>query len=136
MQASLYLNCPVSLLLVDDDRVTREVIGLMLSKRFPAITIYCAEEGRTGLELFRKHTPDIVITDIQMPEMDGFEMACAINEVHADTKIIVLTAYSSTNYLEKFKSIGGFDFLSKPIEFDKLFAVVEKCIAEIAMERQ
>jgi len=136
MDASPYSNNSVSLLVVDDDGVTREVIGLMLARRFPDNPLYLAEEGRKGVELFKEHMPGIVITDIQMPAMDGFEMACAIKEVKADTKFIVLTAYSSVNYLEKFNTIGCHDFLSKPIEFVKLFAVIEKCIIEIALERQ
>jgi YesN/AraC family two-component response regulator len=127
---------PVSLLVVDDDAVTREVIGLMLSRRFPEITLYLADEGAKGVELFKKHMPEIVITDIQMPEMDGFEMAAVIKEMKADTKFIVLTAYSSTNNLEKFNTIGGLSFLSKPIEFDKLFAAIETCISRIAEERK
>jgi YesN/AraC family two-component response regulator len=124
-----------SLIVVDDDGVTREVIGLMLAKRFPEITVYLAEDGRTGLDLFKTHLPEIVITDIQMPEMDGFEMAMAIKDVQAATKFIVLTAYSSRNYLEKFETLGGIEFLSKPIEFEKLYAAIEKCITGNWMER-
>jgi DNA-binding NtrC family response regulator len=48
----------------------------------------------------------------------------------------VLTAFSSTGYYEKFNEIGFHDFLPKPIEFDKLFAAIERCIVEITLERQ
>jgi len=131
MEPSPYSSPAVSILVVDDDGVTREVIGLMLSRKFPENTFYFADGGKKGVELFKKHAPAIVITDFQMPEMDGFEMAGAIKAIKAATMFIVLTAYGSTNYHEKFGKIGCHDFLSKPIEFDKLYAAIEKCIAEI-----
>ena len=121
----------ISILVVEDDRVTREVLDLMIPKKFPNVTIYSTENGRTAVELFKKHKPGIIITDIQMPEMDGIEMAGEIKAMKADTKFIVLTAYSNTSYYEKFNNVGFHDFLSKPIEFEKLYAAIENCIAEI-----
>jgi len=136
MEPSAHSSPAVSILIVDDDRVTREVTGLMVSRKFPRNTVYIADGGRTGLELFKKHRPEIIITDIQMPEMDGIEMAGAIKAIKADSKFIVLTAYGSTNFNEKFGAIGCHDFLSKPIEFDRLFALIDKCCIELALERQ
>ena len=131
MDPSPYSSPAVSLLVVDDDGVTREVIELMLARKFPENNIYLADSGRKGVELFKKHAPAIVVTDIQMPGMDGIEMAGAIKAIKADTKFIALTAYGSTNYHDEFVKIGCHDFLLKPIEFDKLFAAIENCIAEI-----
>jgi YesN/AraC family two-component response regulator len=124
------------MLVVEDETVVREVMGVMISKKFPESAIYFAENGESGLKLFKDHTPEIVITDIQMPIMDGIEMADNINSIKTGTRFIVLTAFSNTNYREKFGNIGFHDFLPKPIEFDKLFAVIAKCIAEIEMEQQ
>jgi YesN/AraC family two-component response regulator len=121
----------ISILVVEDDKVTREVIDLMIPKKFPNVTIYTSANGRTGVELFKKHAPGIVITDIQMPDMDGIEMAGEIKAIKPDTKFIVVTAYGNTSYYEKFNKIGFHDFLSKPIEFEKLYAAIGKCIAEI-----
>jgi YesN/AraC family two-component response regulator len=136
MKPTQYSSPAISILAVEDDKVTREVLNLMIPRRFPDVTIYTTKNGKTAVELFKKHKPEIVITDIQMPEMDGIEMAGEIKAIEADTKFIVVTAYSNTSYYEKFNNIGFHDFLPKPIEFDKLFAAIEKCIAEITMERQ
>ena len=106
----------------------------MITRKFPVIHIYFAENGMSGLQLFKEHTPEIVITDIQMPVMDGIEMAIEIKSIRPDTKFIVLTAYSDTGYYEKFREIGFHDFLAKPVEFDLLFAAIEKCIAEVKIE--
>ena len=130
MEPSQHSNSAISILIVDDDKVIREVLELMIPKKFPAAIVYSSDNGRTGVELFKKHNPGIVITDIQMPVMDGIEMAGEIKEIKADTKFIVVTAYSNTSYYEKFSNIGFHDFLSKPIEFAKLYAAIEGCIAE------
>jgi YesN/AraC family two-component response regulator len=128
-------NEPISILIVEDDKVTLDVITLMVAKRFPDVAIYAADRARTGIALFKEHAPKIVITDINMPEMDGIEMAGEIKAIRADTRFIVLTAYSETIYFDKFSDIGFHDFLSKPIEFDKLYAAIGRCIAEITGNR-
>jgi YesN/AraC family two-component response regulator len=59
----------ISILIVEDDDLTREILAAMLGERLPEVPLYMAINGRTGLELFKTHTPNIVITDINMPEM-------------------------------------------------------------------
>jgi YesN/AraC family two-component response regulator len=103
----------------------------MIPKKFPNVACYSAANGRAGVELFKKHAPVIVITDIQMPDMDGIEMAGEIKALKSDTKFIVVTAYGNSSYYEKFNKIGFHDFLLKPIEFVKLYDAIERCIAEI-----
>ena len=121
----------LSLLVVEDDKVARVIMSVMITRKFPDISVYDAEDGRMGLELFKEYTPDIVITDINMPEMDGIQMAGVIKSIKADTKFIVITGYSDKNYLERFGEIGFSDYTLKPIEFKKLFVMIEKCIAEV-----
>jgi YesN/AraC family two-component response regulator len=127
---------PISMLIVEDEKVIREVMDFMISRRFPDAAIYIAENGKAGLELFKEHMPEIVITDIQMPVMDGITMAVEIKSIQSGTKFIVLTAFSNTGYYEKFNEIGFHDFLPKPIEFDKLYSAIETCIDGIMTERQ
>ncbi|MBC8017055.1 MAG: response regulator [Verrucomicrobia bacterium] len=119
-----------SLLFVEDDKTICKVIGRMIARHFPDATVYTAENGLIGLELFKEHTPEIVIADINMPEMDGIEMSTKIKSIKTDTKIIVLTGYSDKNYLDKFSEIGFDDYIVKPVDFWKLFAAIEKCRAE------
>jgi YesN/AraC family two-component response regulator len=107
-------------------------MGSIIASEFPDVTVYVAGNGRIGLDLFREHTPDIVITDINMPEMDGIQMATEIKSVRSDAHFIVLTANSDEELLNKFNEIGYEDFIIKPIEFNRLFAAIGKCIAELA----
>ena len=125
----------LSLLIVEDDKLASEVTFIMVSQTFPNVTVYSAENGKMGVELFKKHNPDIVITDINMPGMDGIQMASEIKRINTDTKFIVLTGYSDKNYTKKFSEIGINDYIVKPIVFEKLFSSIERCIDEIRLER-
>lgn len=121
-----------SLMVVEDDESAREVLCLMLAKKFPGFTIHAAENGKVGLERFRAYQPDIVITDVNMPVMDGIRMAAEIKALKADTRFIVLTAYNEKIFFQKFTQIGFSAYILKPIEFKKLFAALEKCLGEMA----
>lgn len=121
---------PFSLLIVEDDRSACDIIARMVGLRYPDCTIYTADNGLKGLELFKKHSPDIVLTDVNMPVMDGVELAREIRSIKAKATYIVLTAYSSKIIFEKFKDIGVCAYLLKPIDFEELFAAIEKCSIE------
>ena len=125
----------IKLLLAEDNKQASEVAGLMIARKFPHITIYFAGNGRIGVELFKEHAPDIVITDINMPVIDGIQMAGEIKAIQPDTKFIVLTGFSDKNHVERFGEIGVNDYIPKPIMFEKLYAVIEKGIAEIMLKR-
>jgi len=122
---------PFSILLVEDESTVCLALSRILTREFPESTVYTAESGIAGLELFKQHSPEIVITDINMPIMDGIEMAEEIKAIRNDTKFIVITGYFDKNYLERFGEIGFVDYIVKPVDFNKLFAAIEKCLAEI-----
>jgi YesN/AraC family two-component response regulator len=123
----------ISLLLVEDNKETLEVLASILPMKYPDVAILSAKNGREGLELFKAHTPDIVITDINMPEMGGVQMVDSIKEIKPDAKIIVLTADTGKATLEG--AVGkGFDidhYIMKPVHFELLFSALEQCLGEI-----
>lgn len=123
----------ITILLVEDESDTREILTTILTMKFPEAALYTAGNGRTGLELFKDHKPDIVITDINMPEMGGVQMADKIREIKPDVKIIVLTADTGKATLEH--AVGkGFEidhYILKPVSFPLLFAAIELCRGEI-----
>ena len=125
----------LSIMIVEDDVDARETLCLMVKMKNPDASIYSAENGSIGMDLFKKHTPDIVITDVNMPVMNGIDMAGEIKSIKADTKFIVLTAYNEKIFFQKFSEIGFSSYILKPIEFKKLFVAIEKCIAEIMLNK-
>lgn len=110
------------------------MLGKVTQRKFRDAIIYLAGNGRIGVDLFKEHTPEIVLTDINMPVMDGIEMAAAIKLIKANARFIVMTAYSDKDYFEKFNEIGFCEYLLKPIVLSTLFAAIEKCIAEMRTE--
>jgi YesN/AraC family two-component response regulator len=130
--ASITSPAPFSLLIVEDDLTASKLITRMISLKYPQCTIYRAENGISGIEIFRQFTPDIVLTDVNMPVMDGIEMARAIRAINPDTRYIVLTAYSDKIIFEKFMDIGVCAYLLKPLDFKELLAAIGKCTGEDA----
>ena len=120
-----------SLLFVEDDSMVCLAVSRILTREFPEAAVYSAENGLTGLELFRRHTPQIVITDINMPIMDGIEMAGEMRTIRDDTKFVVVTGYYDKSFLERFGEIGYVDYIVKPVDFNKLFAAIELCRADL-----
>jgi YesN/AraC family two-component response regulator len=115
----------LTILYVEDDATTRTEMEQLLKRR--AKKVLTAEDGIIGLELFHRFNPDLVITDIRMPVMDGLQMAHAIRKINPDTRIIATTAYSDTAFLLEAIEIGIDHYVLKPIDLGKLFAAIEKC---------
>ncbi len=124
-----------SLMVVEDDKTALDLLTVMIARKYPEFRILTAENGKEGVELFARELPEIVITDINMPVMDGIEMARMIKTNKPDTRFIVLTAYTNRVYLEKFLEIGFSAYILKPVEFSKLFDAIDNCIAEMTLLR-
>jgi len=130
-----HTDTALSLLLMEDDQVARLSISSVIARKYPGITVFTADNGKVGVEIFREHAPDVVVTDINMPVMDGIEAAGEIKAIREDTRFIVLTGYSDEYSRERFSEIGCVDYIIKPIDFDRLFGAIERCRAEIGLRR-
>ena len=135
METEIFSQSPISFLYVEDDPVTRNIMEKIFHLKLPGVVLHVAENGRVGLELYKNHAPEIVITDVNMPVMDGIEMAAEIKTLNAEAIIIVISAYSNKEYLLSSIEIGINHYLLKPIDFDKLFATIDKCLTGIARSR-
>lgn len=122
---------PLSLLIVEDDREAIKILNTMIGRKFPDVAIRTAENGAEGIRLCAAHPPDIVITDINMPDMDGIRMTREISATKPDTCFIVISGYSDRHHLEQFRAIACVNYLLKPIDFTKLFAAIAHCIDRI-----
>ena len=124
----------VSILLVEDEEVALKLLVAILGKRFPEVVLHPALNGRAGLALFEEHAPDIVITDINMPVMNGFQMLERIRMTNRETKVILLTAGNGNAdaFPGAGKGVGVDHCIFKPINFALLFGAIEQCLGEIA----
>ena len=120
-------------LYVEDDEFTREEIADFLE--FEVGELIIAADGEEGLECFKKYNPDIVITDIKMPKMDGLEMSKEIKKVSSNTPIIITSAYSESDYIIKAIEIGISKYVLKPIDMDELLAMLIQTAKEILFDK-
>ncbi|GAW66403.1 response receiver histidine kinase [Geoanaerobacter pelophilus] len=125
----------IALLYVEDEADARVMVAKMLEMNYPKLTIYHAENGASGLELYRKQRPDIVMTDINMPVMDGIKMSREIKAINPEVHIIAVTAHSDTSYLLSAIEIGVHHYVLKPLNYQELFAVIDKVLEQVALKR-
>jgi len=108
--------------IVDDDAVSRRILQSLLKKQGYEVEV--AANGREALDAIQKHTFDMVILDIQMPELDGFEVAAAIRDLEKKTgrytPIMALTAHALVGQQQECLSRGIDGFATKPIQPRKL----------------
>lgn len=124
------------LLYVDDDAVARSLLSRIIAKKYPYISLFIAEHGAQGIDLFRAERPDVVLADLNMPIMGGIEMAMRIKAIDAESVIIAVTAHNNPQYLQEAIEIGIRHYVLKPVVSDKLFAVIDSSIEEIKLKRR
>jgi serine phosphatase RsbU (regulator of sigma subunit) len=112
------------ILYVEDDEDIRSLMVQRLKRHVGELIT--AADGKQGLALFEQHRPDLVVTDVQMPEMDGLAMASAIKAINRDTPIIVTTAYSDAEYLLQAINTGIDGYVVKPIKIGLLLETLNK----------
>jgi DNA-binding response OmpR family regulator len=114
-----------TILYIEDDDITRGNISSFLQRKCE--NFYSAVDGKEGLEFFEKYQPDIIITDIEMPNLDGLSMAKKIRKQSASTQIIITTAYTSQEYLLEAVNLQLIKYIVKPISLPKLNEALTSC---------
>jgi two-component system, NtrC family, sensor kinase len=112
------------ILLIDDDPGIRKVMALSLEDS--GYEVVTAPDGETGLQLCRTESPQIVITDIRMPGMDGIEVLRRIKKTDPDKEVIVATAFSDLELAVKALQLDASDFITKPINDDALTVALKR----------
>ena len=116
----------LKVLYVEDDPYTREITTMLLEEFFDSIII--AVDGEDGYKKFKENRIDLVISDINMPKLNGIDMCDKIKKINADTSIIVLSAHDDHRYFVDSIRIGVDGFLLKPIDFAQLSELIFKIV--------
>jgi len=118
------MNIKSRILLVEDDYESNENLKRFLLKTFD--DVICAYDGLEGWKLFQAYEPQIVITDILMPKLDGLDMIRKIRDVDSECFIAVLSAYSDQQHLMRAVSLKLDAYVLKPISSLKLASLIKK----------
>ncbi len=124
----------LTVLYVEDENDSREQCSEFLSRLVGVLVT--AQNGVEGLDAWRQHAPDIVITDVQMPVMDGLSMAEEIRSRDMSVPIIVLTAFDRGEYLLKSINIGIDKYVTKPVDSGRLQLSLFSCARRLLVEKQ
>ncbi len=124
----------ITILYVEDEEVVREGYARALNRMTPHLLL--AENGEEGLAIYKKHRPDIVVSDIRMPGMDGIEMLKAIREIDPDANFIFTTAHNDSHYMLEALEYQVNAYLQKPVSKNMLREKIEKIAAQIRQVKE
>jgi len=114
------------ILVVEDEKSMREVLKILLEgERYEVVS---ASDGLEGLSYLTNDIFDLVITDIKMPKVDGFELLKKTKEISPDTIVIMITAFGTTEAAIEAMKFGAYDYINKPFKIDEIRLIVEKSL--------
>ena len=121
------------LLIVDDE----PNLLYSLKKGFESdeLQVFTAETAEQGIEAVRQHEPDAVILDVRLPDMSGLDAFHEIRRIDARLPVIIITAFSTTETAIEAMKRGAYEYLLKPVDFDKLYDIVERALEISRMSR-
>jgi two-component system chemotaxis response regulator CheY len=120
----------IKILIVDDSPVSRMIAKKCLPKE-QVFEIFEAGNGKEGLEQFKKNNPDVILMDLTMPVMDGFEALVEIKKLDAKAKVVVLTADIQQKVVDQVKQSGAFMVLPKPLSAEALKEAIAKATQQL-----
>lgn len=123
-----------SILYVEDEKNVQEELAEVLE--FYCENLYLADDGKQGLKQFIQYKPDIIITDIKMPIMDGIEMSKKIKEINKEQHIIFTTAFSDIDFFQEAIELQVDGYIIKPIDLTLLENKIESVIKNIKLKEE
>ncbi|CAA6806196.1 MAG: Two-component response regulator vanRB [uncultured Sulfurovum sp.] len=109
----------LTILYVEDEEETRSIVSSILKKYYKEVIV--AEDGQVGLAAYKASNPDIVLSDISMPNMNGLEMSAEIKALNPNQVIALFTAFNEPQYQEKSTELEIHAYILKPFDHDRFF---------------
>lgn len=111
-------------LLVDDAKASRLIVGRLVKKLGHEV-VGEAGDGEQGVAMYKELNPDVVLSDIEMPVMNGYDMLKEIVEYDKDAKVVMVTSVVNAQFIRKILALGALDSVKKPINEDKMKKIIE-----------
>lgn len=124
----------MNVLYVEDNKEARKYTSEVLNRFFENITV--AVDGHDGLNKFKAASYDLLITDINMPNMNGIEMMKQMKEINNNTSMLVLSAHDETGYFVETIMLGIDGYLLKPLDISQFVKTISKCVKKIHLQQE
>ena len=128
------VNLTEKILVIDDEQSTLNMLRLLLSAC--GYTVLTADNGETGLEIFRQEAPGIVLTDIRMPGLDGIEVLKQLKTMDTKVEVIVITGHGDMEIAIQALQHEAADFINKPIQKQALDVALRRAQEKISLKKQ
>ena len=125
---------PVDVLVVDDSEVDRRLIGGLLARN-PDYNVRYADSGRSALLRMREEIPDLVLTDLIMPETNGLELVAAVRQLYPQVPVVLMTAYGNESIAVEALERGAASYVPKSQQADRLIDTVARVLARVEAHR-
>lgn len=116
------------ILVLDDEEIVRVSCKKCLTPEGYDVDV--AANGVEGLSMTENNRYDVILTDLKMPDMDGMEFLVKVKERHPDTKVIMITGYSTVEHAVKAMRMGAYNYIEKPFTPDALIEAVKEAMAQ------
>ena len=122
------------ILFVDDEREILNIVEQYLTGHGYSVTV--TSNGAEALELARDKVFDIIFTDLKMPDIGGLDILRSVKERSPETEVIILTGYATVDSAVKALKLGSYDYLQKPIEFERLKILIDRIIEKQTLRKE
>jgi len=125
------------ILYIEDNFSNVTLVDQMLAER-PALELMTAMQGRVGLELARQHTPDLILLDLHLPDMPGWQVLAQLkaDQLTREIPVVVISADATSPQIKRLLSAGARAYLTKPIDIAEFFRVIEEALAQTTASNQ
>lgn len=121
---NLRMKSTISILVVDDEEMMRNLLTKILSRE--GYKMLTAENGNHALEIIKTDKVDLIISDMKMPQMNGFELLKHVKRDHPNVGVIIMTAYGDTYTVKDALLLGADEYITKPFKSYEISLVVER----------
>lgn len=122
------------ILVVDDKAIMRDSVGATLQRA--GFSVVSAGDGEAALRVIARHRPDVAVTDLRMPAMDGLELLQKIRAINERMPVVLMTAYGTVDDAVRAMKDGAFDFIQKPFDRDQLVATMRRAADHAQLLRE
>ncbi|MDI6752909.1 MAG: response regulator [Thermodesulfobacteriota bacterium] len=123
-----------TILIVDDERLVRFSLEKELSRQ--GYLVFSADHGKAGISLVEEESPDLVLLDLKLPDLNGIEVLKRLREMDKNLAVLIITAYGSIDTAIQAIKSGAYDYITKPFDLEAILLSIRKALEASRLQRE